>query len=862
MTSAFLAIIEAISRAPIVGAPLKRRAARNRSQLASCQQFLAAYEQWIKSSAYFGYRAWTYVASLAAGVPTGKPGIFELVGLTAAERAKLIKFRSERGQGVFAGARREYNELFVAREIKQLATLMPEAKLTPSQATAAVTLDDICLVIAGAGSGKTRVIVARAEYLVRRGGAKPEEIAVVAFNKEAALEIEKRLGQVGIKGATVSTIHALGLKISREKGNQTQQVSDLVEENRRQAFTAKWIEQALTDPLLQGWVVSWLADYRYSRVDESRFKTLDEFYQAIPRSGYRTINGERVKSHQEQRIADALFLLGIKYDYEAFYKGGGIEDRKYRPDFYLPDYDVYLEHFGIDRAGKTAPFIDAVQYNETIAWKRQRCSKDRARLIETYSYELAEESALAVVQRKLTSIGIQCKPADLRQLSENIAFRKAVNRLASLLDRFLSLSKANRIDLAKLKERRAAFQGEAQRAEAFLRIYVKLFLDYEQQKDGLDFADMINVAADILQSETNLYPWKHVLVDEFQDVSRSAFELIKGLVRQQPQATLFAVGDDWQSIYRFAGADITIMEEMHKSESVTSVQIEETFRMPQELADAAAQFVSKNSRQIPKVIKARANDWKQQQGFLFQPSRMPFDGESLAGYLGNVDGSVLVLTRYLDQATAIDRYISARVGKGADISVLTIHKAKGLEADHVAIVGLEDDYMGFPCFMEDDPLLGIIMTSADTYPLAEERRLFYVAMTRAKRTVTLFHHEESPSSFAEELGKDLGSKVSGFRRSSPTPCPICGRAEMRLKEAVDGRRAGLRCFNAPLCKGWLELCPACKNGGLLKQGRGPLLCSNVECGGSFKYSKEAGGYAPATATPRTAKKRKWPPERI
>jgi hypothetical protein len=85
---------------------------------------------------------------------------------------------------------------------------------------------------------------------------------------------------------------------------------------------------------------------------------------------------------------------------------------------------------------------------------------------------------------------------------------------------------------------------------------------------------------------------------------------------------------------------------------------------------------------------------------------------------------------------------------------------------------------------------------------------------------------------------------------------------MRLKEAVDGRRAGLRCFNAPLCKGWLELCPACKNGGLLKQGRGPLLCSNVECGGSFKYSKEADGYVAAAETPQATKRRSWPPDKI
>jgi len=82
---------------------------------------------------------------------------------------------------------------------------------------------------------------------------------------------------------------------------------------------------------------------------------------------------------------------------------------------------------------------------------------------------------------------------------------------------------------------------------------------------------------------------------------------------------------------------------------------------------------------------------------------------------------------------------------------LTVHRSKGLEADYVILDGLTADKFGFPSEIEDDPLLGLVLARQDNYPHAEERRLFYVALTRARHQVHLIVDRNQPSPFALEL---------------------------------------------------------------------------------------------------------------
>jgi DNA helicase IV len=831
---------------PFCGNNIRETAAKNRSAV----RYLTEYSQYLDklfiSGGFIRHRivdkAWDDLRHLIdSKVPIIRLGL-------SAEEIMVLRKAQERLKHLNE-TRKAHNKAFVGKESTELSRLLPDAIFSPSQMEAVLTLDDTCVVVAGAGSGKTRVITARVEYLIKRKLALPEEIIVLSFNKKAADEICERLAARGIDGVEVSTLHSQGLKICETLITPAPRKGPFLDENKRSYFFRNWIQEAMSDEDLSKHIALWVTEYRYPRVDGSKFKSLSEFYQSIPKNGYRTIVGERVRSHQEQRIADALFLLGIKYEYEPYYKDSrGIEDRRYRPDFYLPEHNLYLEHFGISRDGSTAPFIDSVKYNSDIDLKRKRHEKEGSKLIETYSYELNENDVFSVIEGKLASFGIPVIPRPFNELRKDTFFAKAVSRFANLLGSFLSLAKANRIDQHVLRDRLNEHKGDQKRLEAFLRVYVKLHLDYESAKDGLDFADMINMAADYLSASKEAFAWRHIIVDEFQDITKASFALVEGLLKQQKDSMLLAVGDDWQSIYRFGGADIKIMKELFEKEATSSVQIQETFRMNKSLTVIASNFVTKNPNQIKKSV-ASLKDGTHSSTFHFIQSKMPYEGDKLLNYLKKIDKatgghkSVLILTRYVDDETSLGRLLSSVNLRKTTVSSSTIHKAKGLEADHVAIVGLEDDFCGFPNFIEEDPVLSAVLSTSDTYELAEERRLFYVAMTRAKETVTLFYDDDNPSRFIVELSKDLGAKFALHTGEVSVPCPECKGLSMRITRPAAGQRSRLRCVNAPLCKGYMELCPSCKSGGLVGL-KGKYRCNQDACGKVFEYSKVKKGYVP------------------
>jgi len=831
---------------PFGSRALREKAERNRQIVIYLSEYEAYLDKLFESGGFIRHRIVDQARadlgqygdlksrSLTLGLTPAQVAALE----TLAESLKLLNKR-----------RKTHNKAFVKRESAELSRLLPDTVFSPSQTEAVLTLDDVCVVVAGAGSGKTRIITARVEYLIKNNLAQPEEIIVLAFNKKAAEEISERLSARGIRGVEVSTLHFQGLRICETLITPSPSRGPFLDENKRTYFFRSWIHEAMSDPELSKHIAVWVSEYRYPRVDGSKCKSLNEFYKSIPKRGYKTIIGERVKSHEEQRIADALFLFGVKYEYEPYYKNlKGIEDRRYKPDFFLPEYNIYLEHFGIGRDGSTAPFIDMIKYNSDIDLKRRRHKTERTQLVETYSYELNENDVFTVIQSKLAELGIAIKPRPFTNLRMEAAFAKAVSRFGGLLERFLSLAKANQINEEDLKQRLNEYMGDRKRLEAFLRVYVKLYLDYERAKGGLDFADMINMATRCLATSSQAFPWKHVIVDEFQDITKASFALVNGLLRQSGDSMLLAVGDDWQSIYRFGGADIKIMKELYEKESVSSVEIQETFRMNSSLTQVASAFVTKNSNQIKKSV-ASVKKGDPSSTFSFIPSRMPYDKEALLSYLKGIDKptgparSALILTRYADDETSIGRLLSSISLRKTSVTASTIHKAKGLEADHVAIVGLEDDFRGFPNFLEEDPVISVVLETSDLFDLAEERRLFYVAITRAKETVTFFYDEEQPSRFLLELSQDLGFRLSLETREASVPCPTCKAPTMRITKQSGAQRSRLRCSNAPLCKGYMELCPSCKTGGLVGL-KGKYRCNQDACGKVFEYSKVKKGFVP------------------
>ena len=235
--------------------------------------------------------------------------------------------------------------------------------------------------------------------------------------------------------------------------------------------------------------------------------------------------------------------------------------------------------------------------------------------------------------------------------------------------------------------------------------------------------------------------FKYILVDEFQDISPARAALLKALLDNCPGARLFAVGDDWQAIFRFAGSDIAVMQEFgERFGDYERIDLETTFRCSDHIAEVATEFVLRNPAQISKTVRAR-NKAERPAVQVGLPSdkglsllkealdRIADDARRREG-----TSEVLLLGRYQHLRP---RHMAALRSRypGLRFSWRTIHGAKGLEADYAVVLGVCTGKYAFPSEMDDDPLLNLVLAASDAHPNAEERRLLYVALTRARRQV-------------------------------------------------------------------------------------------------------------------------------
>ena len=272
------------------------------------------------------------------------------------------------------------------------------------------------------------------------------------------------------------------------------------------------------------------------------------------------------------------------------------------------------------------------------------------------------------------------------------------------------------------------------------------------------------------------------MVDEFQDASRARARLVRALVNT-PGRFLMAVGDDWQSINRFAGADLSVMTDFEALvRPRTQLALTTTFRCPQTICDVARAFVSKNPNQFSKPMRSAHQD----PGPPVTVTLTDDPASALAAYLDNLsaavaDGSIPsgrdgtvsvdVLGRYRFERDVLPRHLPSNL----HVRFRTVHASKGLEADYIVIPGLTTGTYGFPSTIADDPVLDLAMPAPESFPHAEERRLFYVALTRARRAVLLISHPRRMSPFVIELLKDPHVTVTGNSDAPVEICPGCGQ---------------------------------------------------------------------------------------
>jgi DNA helicase-4 len=742
--------------------------------------------------------------------------------------------------------------------------------LNEQQVTSILMDEHRTLVVAGAGTGKTSTVVAKAKWILAQKLSTETNVKLLAFNRDAAKEINSRFGKTESDDALASTFHSLGMRLVGEGRGKKPRLTKLNNDDQGlQKFLRGCIEDALNSKTKAGIVISFLAYFRFPEPVPVPIEKSHEANRWADGHDIRSFTGVRLRSNSEAIVANWLTLHGIKWEYEKDYQADTATPRysQYRPDFYLPAIRAYIEHWACTESGGFPGHWDAQEverYRSGMRWKRELHAKNRTTLIETFSALDGGISIPAALERQLKELGHEARMISPAERNSLISTAEIVTPVVTLLNSFLSIFKESRSSLSQLRADQV--RAKDPRAIAFLDLFSIVHAAYDahlKEEGAIDFADMIREAAELVRSEAAAIQLDYLLVDEFQDISRGRAELVKAILEQNPDCRLVAVGDDWQSIYRFAGSDIGVMVDDFQKifGEPLRTDLTQTHRFGSSSLQATSKFIQENPQQLRKsltaarvdigptiqIISSQSASKSVTERAAVASTTTKLNGEedeievATGGIaLGEVrttqseeeagakaledvlmriseeapEATVLVLGRYrfLEKRLKDQR----KIPRGLKATFSTVHKAKGLEADYVVIVDVVTGRYGFPSEIEDDPIMNLVLASEQLIPNAEERRLLYVAGTRARRKTFILTDDHRRSQFIDELeGEEyrewiLPSNAGG----RVADCPECGGSTLKLRVGKFGAFYGCSSMR---CKGKAFKCPACHDNGLVKR---------------------------------------------
>jgi len=734
--------------------------------------------------------------------------------------------------------------------------------LTHYQRKACIIDNDNNLLLAGAGTGKTSVMVGRAGYLLNSLQAKSDEILLLAYGRKAADEMDARIkGKLSTDKISASTFHSLGLTIIAQVEGQKPSLSVLAEDAKAKS---KWIQTCFEKLInehkqYRHLIIEYFSKYYYVERNDFDFNSLGEYYQYLTDNDIRSLKGDKVKSFGELYIANWLFNHGIEYQYEASYIHDvkTTERRQYQPDFFLPELNVYIEYYGIDENGDTAPYINKNEYHAGIQWKRNIHKEFGTHCLE---FTYAQHKKGELLSNLETFFNTQQVEVELLPDDVILASLKETGRITVLAEMFcqlVGLYKAACLEPTlegTLKDKAIANSADPKQTAKALALLKPILTAYEEHLKRyaeIDFEDMINKALMYVQSGKFTSPWRYIMVDEFQDISEPRARLVKALRDNNKASSVFAVGDDWQAIYRFSGADVTLTTEFTKYfGATTQAELDLTFRFNNQIGKVASDFISKNPAQINKTIKslrqvnAPAVSLLKRENSPFNSSNKDIIDEMANGAIDDVLAAisakvckpvtVYLLARFwflLPNKTDINRLNN-------QYPLLTIesqsfHASKGKEADFVIIVGLKKGVHGFPSEKVTPALLDALLAKKEAFAYAEERRLFYVALTRAKDRAYIIADMTDASCFVKELVDEHQIELDEFGSTASQlfideiNCLICETGVLKKRTGRFG--AFYSCSHFPRCEHKEKPCAKCESPMTRKRHLGFKLCLNNSC---------------------------------
>lgn len=884
---------------------------------------------------------------------------------------------------------KQANERYINQELKDNSDLFDDldGKSLDSQQREAIVVDeDAVKIIAGAGSGKTFTIQGKVKYLTEKRDVDPSEILAISFSNASVDDLKERIAEP----IDIKTFHKVGKDILTQYNQYSRPDTSALKRIIKRYLTKKALKNEVISKKLieffsfyinvppsdddikyEGDLLDWQEGVDFSTL-KRRFKNKQR----------ETLNNEIVRSYEELYIANFLFIYGIKYTYEKIYSYPNknferefnkfkeflfsfneeipdelknditkdllnltdifeeYEIKDYLPDFYLDDYNIYIEHFGLNRncenhliGGKSSE-----EYVKEMEWKRKVHKKYGTTLIETFSYYQSENRLLTRLAEKLQAQGVEFNEIDYREVYRILLENKTIKEWEDfivLLKTFIELFKGNNYDENKFKEFYDYVGGlkdsfSKDRTIAFLKIVEEIYNDYEAyllKIKKIDFNDMINKASDCIVKNGLDLPYKYIIVDEYQDTSFTRYNLLRNIC-DSIGAKIMVVGDDWQSIYSFSGCDVNIFTKFDNFFDVCETRyIEKTYRNSQQLIDASSNFVMKNPDQTRKELKSSKslkypiklvnfdNDFDEILKFeliikniinqsAFKNKKILILGRNNKDIF-NLLKNFNVENEYGKRKFEIlgdedklrrNKFVKIVYRESPDVNIeyRTVHQSKGLECDNVILINLKNWKAGFPNKMVDDPVLNFVKRNGDSFSYAEERRLFYVALTRTKNNVYLLSPYFKSSVFVQELKTDANVELlelennrletlkniekNGERYVIPTKlkCPVCKTGVVLLESFWNKGKLNrvLKCshnmappFNRCNWEGGyygseledlddIEYCPSC-DGILIKRYRHsdghPFLgCTNFRktgCRGKGKKLEYIGKTCPKCGKP-------------
>ena len=409
---------------------------------------------------------------------------------------------------------------------------------------------------------------------------------------------------------------------------------------------------------------------------------------------------------------------------------------------------------------------------------------------------------------------------------------------------FISIFKRNNYQKEDFKKLKENTTSDLKRQLQVLEKIYDYYQDNLVKNHYIDFDDMINLAYNIIPSlkESDLgTDYKYLIIDEYQDISVQRYNLTSVLAKLY-DAKIMAVGDDWQTIFSFAGADISLFRDFKKYvEHAKKIPIKNTYRNSQELIDIAGKFIQKNKLQIKKELKSNKHLLNPVEIYIYDDSKRTTEDYACAKTISeiitkitniNPKHKILLLGRYskdkemllyTDYFTEYRGKIKSKANEHADITFLTVHKSKGLGYDDVILINGADKLYGFPSKVEDKPIIELLKNSSDeNIEYAEERRLFYVAMTRTKNKFYIAVPQSKKSIFVKEISKynNVIENKEIIKYNSKTKtnykCPKCNSHLYMLNYKNTGfyiyKCENMKCtFQTmfPKLLEELEICPIC-----------------------------------------------------